>query len=75
MRGRHPATPSSNVVRSRPQVASRSKWHRLDALLRNRAFIEDYIRARDTWREGHLVAFPLGTYWLRRFANVVVAET
>jgi putative transposase len=59
----------------RPQVASRSKWHRLEALLRNRAFIEEYIRARDAWREDHLVAFPPGTYWLRRFANVVVAET
>jgi hypothetical protein len=59
----------------RPQVASRSKWHRIEALLRNRAFIEDYIRARDAWREGDLVAFPPGTYWLRRFANVVVAET
>ena len=59
----------------RPQVASRSKWHRIEALLRNRAFIEDYVRARDAWRQGNLVAFPPGTYWLRRFANVVVAET
>jgi hypothetical protein len=45
------------------------------ALLRNRAFIEDDVRVRDTWREGNLVAFPPGTYWLRRFANVIVAET
>ncbi len=59
----------------RPQVASRSQWHRLEALLRNRTFIEDYIRAREAWREGKLVTFPPGTYWLRRFANVVVAET
>jgi putative transposase len=59
----------------RPCVASRSKWHRLEALLRNRAFIEDYTRARDAWREGQLVTFPPGTYWLRRFANVVIAET
>ncbi|HEX3474138.1 MAG TPA: hypothetical protein VHT91_03805 [Kofleriaceae bacterium] len=59
----------------RPQVATGSKWHRLEALQRNRAFIGDYIRARDAWREGNMVAFPLGTYWLRRFANVVVAET
>ena len=59
----------------RPHVASRSKWHRIEALLRNRAFIDDYIRARDAWRAGDLVAFPPGTYWLRRFANVVVAET
>jgi putative transposase len=59
----------------RPQVASRSKWSRIEALLRNRAFIADYVRARDAWRDGSLVAFPPGTYWLRRFANVVVAET
>jgi hypothetical protein len=51
-------------------VASRSKWHRLEALLRNRAFIADYIRARDAWRDGHPVAFPPGTYWLRVSAHV-----
>jgi hypothetical protein len=56
-------------------VATGSKWHRLEALQRNRAFIGDYIRARDAWRKGDLAAFPPGTYWLRRFANVVVAET
>jgi hypothetical protein len=27
------------------------KWHRIEALLRNRAFIEDYVRARDTLRK------------------------
>jgi REP element-mobilizing transposase RayT len=59
----------------RPQVASRSKWSRIEALLRNRAFIEDYLRARDAWRVGSEVAFPPGTYWLRRFANVSVAAT
>jgi hypothetical protein len=59
----------------RPQVASRSKWPRIEALQRNRAFIEDYAQARDTWRDGNSVAFPSGTYWLRRFANVTVAET
>jgi hypothetical protein len=59
----------------RPQVASRNKWARIEALLRNRAFIKDYLLARDAWREGAVVAFPPGTYWLRRFANVIVAET
>jgi REP element-mobilizing transposase RayT len=59
----------------RPHVASRSKWSRIEALQRNRAFIEDYVCARDAWREGSPVAFPLGTYWLRRFANVMVAAT
>jgi hypothetical protein len=71
------AYPSSVEPRRnlRPQVASRSKWSRIDVLLRNRAFIEDYIRARDAWRVGSEVAFPPGTYWLRRFANVSVAAT
>jgi len=59
----------------RPQVAGRSKWSRIEALLRNRAFIEDYVLARDAWREGSRAVFPRGTYWLRRFANVVVGET
>ena len=58
----------------RPQLASRSKWHRLEALQRNRAFIEAYVHARDAWRQGNTVAFPPGTYWLRRFANVIVAD-
>ena len=30
---------------------------------------------KDAWRDGNPPAFPLGTYWLRRFANVTVAET
>jgi hypothetical protein len=56
-------------------VVTRSKWARVEALLRNRAFIEDYVRAREQWRAGALVGFPPGTYWLRRFAHVSVAET
>jgi hypothetical protein len=59
----------------RPRVATRSKWARVEALLRNRAFVEDYVRAREQWRDGAPVAFPPGTYWLRRFAYVSVAET
>ena len=71
------AYPSSLEPRRglRPQVAGRSKWLRVEALLRNRVFIKDYVRARDAWRAGNLVAFPLGTYWLRRFANVLVVES
>jgi putative transposase len=59
----------------RPQLASRNKWSRIEAVLHNRAFIKAYVRAREVWREGGLVEFPAGTYWLRRFANVVVADT
>jgi hypothetical protein len=52
-----------------------SKWARIEALLRNRACVEDYVHARVRWREGAPVAFPTDTYWLRRFAYVPVAET
>jgi hypothetical protein len=70
------AYPSSVEPRRnlRPQVAGRSKWSRIEALLRNRAFIEEYARARESWGEGSRVAFPLGTYWLRRFANAGTAD-
>jgi putative transposase len=56
----------------RPQVAARNQWARIEALLRNRAFVQDYAAARATWREGATTMFPLGTYWLRRFANVPI---
>jgi hypothetical protein len=57
----------------RPRVAARSKWARIEALLRNRVFVRDYAAARAAWLDGVAVIFPPGTYWLRRFANVPVA--
>jgi putative transposase len=57
----------------RPQVAARSKWARIETLLRNRAFLAEYAAARTSWQEGAVVTFPIGTYWLRRFANVPIA--
>jgi putative transposase len=59
----------------RPQVASRNKWARIEALCCNRAFVTAYAMAREAWREGIAAMFPQGTYWLRRFAGVAVAET
>jgi hypothetical protein len=56
-------------------VAARNQWARIEALLRNRAFIVAYTNARERWRAGTPVLFPPGTYWLRRFAQVPVAET
>jgi putative transposase len=60
-----------------PRVAAHNKWARIEALLRNRAFIEKYREAF----LGHMaglanVLFPFGTYWMRKFAKVVceVAE-
>lgn len=70
----HPASvePRRNL---RPQVASRSKWARVEALLRNRAFVVEYASARDRWQHGIPVVFPLGTYWLQRFASAPVLAT
>ena len=57
----------------RPRVAARSKWARIEALQRNRAFLVHYAAARDAWRCGAPVTFPAGTYWLRLFAGVPIA--
>ncbi|HWU87614.1 MAG TPA: hypothetical protein VN253_10090 [Kofleriaceae bacterium] len=57
----------------RPQVAARSSWSRIEALLRNREFLLAYREARDRWLAGTWISFPVGTYWLRRFANVPLA--
>ena len=59
----------------RPGVASRSKWARIEALLRNRVFTIEYATARERWRDGASAVFPPGTYWLQRFASVPVLET
>jgi putative transposase len=58
----------------RPQVATRSRWARIEALVRNRSFVVEYAAARERWREGVAVVFPAGTYWLQRFASVAVLE-
>jgi REP-associated tyrosine transposase len=59
----------------RPRVATRCKWARIEALMRNRAFVVDYASARERWRNGITAVFPAGTYWLQRFASVPVLET
>jgi len=57
----------------RPQVAARSVWSRIEALLRNRAFLAAYRQARQQWAAGAVIPFPPGTYWLRRHAGVPLA--
>jgi len=57
----------------RPRIAARNKWARIEALLRNRAFLVDYAAARAGWLDGLPVVFPIGTYWLRRFVSVPVS--
>ena len=54
----------------RPRVASCSRWSRIEALQRNRRFLDAYRAARECWVAGMQIPFPVGTYWLRRFVNV-----
>jgi hypothetical protein len=57
----------------RPKFSARSYWAKLEAIRRNRAFITAYRAARALWLAGVETVFPIGTYWLRRFANVPIA--
>jgi REP element-mobilizing transposase RayT len=57
-----------------PRVAARSKWSRIEALMRNRDFRAAYAAARDAFVGGMRdVVFPAGTYWLRRFVQAACA--
>jgi hypothetical protein len=56
-----------------PRVASLNKWARLEALQRNKTFMAAYRVARDLWQAGFDAVFPVGTYWLRRFAGVPIS--
>jgi REP element-mobilizing transposase RayT len=65
--------PESHVPRFQmsPRVAAKSKWSRIEALVRDRGFIEKY---RDAFL-GHIaglanIVFPFGTYWMRKFGRV-----
>jgi putative transposase len=55
-----------------PRVAARSVWLRIEALQRNKWFVEAYRAARTAWLAGIPTVFPPGTYWLRRFAGVPI---
>lgn len=57
----------------RPRFAARSLWARLEAIQRNREFLDAYRTARRAWNAGTPIPFPFGTYWLRRFMAVPVA--
>jgi hypothetical protein len=45
----------------RPRVASPNKWARMEALMRNCTFVDDYADARARWRDGVATAFPAPT--------------
>jgi len=58
----------------RPRIAARSQWTRIETIRRNRDFLAAYREARARWLSGAEVPFPVGTYWLRRFAHVPLAS-
>jgi putative transposase len=57
-----------------PRVACRNKWARIEALQRNRAFLDHYRAARADHLAGQEALFPPGTWWLCRFAGLRCAE-
>ena len=68
-----PAEPKRKMS---PRVAAVNKWRRLEAILGNKAFLRAYRAAREAFSAGIRTAlFPQGTYWLKRFANVVCEGT
>jgi REP element-mobilizing transposase RayT len=71
------SAPSSDEPRGglRPRVAARSVWSRIEALRRDRSFVAAYREARASWLAGRDTQFPIGTYWLARFANVPIVAS
>jgi hypothetical protein len=75
LRQRPSATPTTQEPRREmnPRVAAENKWQRIEALRRNKRFQRAYAKARDAFKLGlGNVMFPEGTYWMARFAGVLV---
>lgn len=55
-----------------PRVATKSKWSRIEAIQRCKAFVERHKAAIKSWMAGIAdVRFPYGTDWMRKFAHVL----
>jgi hypothetical protein len=59
----------------RPTFAARTFWAFVEAAQRKHEFMEAYQQARQDRLAGKDAIFPAGTYWLRRFVGVAIAET
>jgi putative transposase len=57
-----------------PRVACRDKWARIEALQRNRVFLDQYRCARADHLTGREAVFPAGTWWLCRHGGLKCAE-
>jgi hypothetical protein len=53
-----------------PRVACRNTWRRIEALARNKVWLESYRSARAAFLRGANAIFPPGTFWLQRHAGV-----
>lgn len=53
-----------------PSVAARSRTTKIEALRALKEFRSAYADARKLWLTGADVRFPVGTWWLKRFAYV-----
>jgi putative transposase len=58
----------------RPTIAAKSLWARLEAIQRKREFTRSHRAARLALLAGTPIPFPPGTYWLRRFVGVAIAD-
>jgi hypothetical protein len=56
-----------------PRVACRNKWARIEALQRNKTFLDRYRQARADLIHKREAIFPAGTWWLCRFAGAQTA--
>lgn len=68
------ARPKTLAPRGRlsPRIAAKNTLTRIEAIRRNRIFLQAYRAARDAIRDGYNFAlFPIGTYWMARFLRVV----
>jgi len=68
--------PASRASRRnlRPRIAACNPCARIEAIRRHREFVAAYRDARACWIGGKASRFPVGTYWLRRFAYVPLAS-
>jgi putative transposase len=57
-----------------PRIAARDKLPRIEAIQRLKEFRASYAIQRNAWLKDKDVVFPLGTWWLRRFAEAKCVE-
>ena len=71
----HPASRAPRRGLS-PRVACINKWARIEALQRNKRWLDWYADSRTRHATGEKgVVFPSGTYWLARHSAVKVAPS